>query len=198
MSIQFYQIRIRRRRVAEHPFVNSVVILLLLLALTCGVLHTRVQGQAANEYQVKAAFLYNFVKFVEWPAEAFSSGGPLVIGVVGNDPFGSALDQAISGKNVSGRQLIIRRFKVGQDLRACHILFISSSEQNRLAQIIHSLRGASVLTVGEMGQFNQQGGIINFIMEASKVRFEINAGMAEQSGLKISSKLLALAKAVRN
>jgi len=166
--------------------------------LTVGLLGTvssAVQAQTSGEYQVKAAFLYNFAKFVDWPGEAFSDGSaPLVIGVIGNDPFGGALDSAINGKNIGGRRLTVRRLKWGQDLRSCHILFISSSERQRLPQIIQSLRGSSVLTVGDMGQFNQQGGMINFILEASKVRFEINSRGADQARLRISSKLLALAK----
>lgn len=171
--------------------------LLFVLAFTI-LSGTQTQAQTPGEYQVKAAFLFNFVKFVEWPAEAFAdSNAPLVIGVLGDDPFGSALDQTISGKNINGRQLVIRRLKWGQDLRGCHVLFISSSERNRLSQIIQSLRGASVLTVGETGQFNQQGGIINFVLDASKVRFEINTGVAEQAHLKISSRLMSLAKNVR-
>lgn len=166
-----------------------------LLILATGVFSRRTEAQESNEYQIKAAFLYNFAKFIDWPAEAFASGGaPLVIGVVGTDPFGSALDQAINGKNVAGRQLIVRRLKWGQNLRACHILFISSSERQHLPQIIQSLRGTSVLTVGDVGGFTQQGGIINFTLEASKVRFEINTRGADQAGLKVSSKLLQLGR----
>ena len=173
---------------------NMVADLFLVLGLL-SMLSATVPAQSSNEYQVKAAFLYNFAKFVDWPGEAFSDGSaPLIIGVIGNDPFGGALDQAINGKNIGGRQMTVRRLKWGQDLRSCHILFISSSERQHLPQIIQSLRGASVLTVGDMGQFNQQGGIINFILEASKVRFEINSRGADQARLRISSKLLALAK----
>lgn len=166
----------------------------LLALISLGALSSAVQAQS-SEYQVKAAFLYNFAKFVDWPAEAFAgSNGMLVIGVIGDDPFGGALDQAINGKTINGQPLVVRRLRWGQDLRSCHILFISSSERKHLQQIIQSLRGASVLTVGDMGQFNQEGGIINFILEASKVRFEINSRGAGQAQLRISSKLLALAK----
>ena len=173
---------------------SRVVPFFLVFALVGSPFSARVQAQS-NEYQVKAAFLYNFAKFVDWPAEAFGgSNGTLIIGVVGDDPFGGALDQAINGKSIGGRSLAVRRLKWGQDLRSCHILYISSSERKHLSQIIQSLRGASVLTVGDMGQFNQQGGIINFILEASKVRFEINSRGADQARLRISSKLLALAK----
>jgi hypothetical protein len=174
---------------------NRVVRLLLVLALVGSPLSVGVQARASNEYQVKAAFLYNFAKFIDWPGEAFAGpSAPLIIGVVGDDPFGGALDQAINGKSIGGRPLAVRRLKWGQDLRSCHILYISSSEQKRLPQIIQSLRGASVLTVSDMERFNQQGGIINFILEANRVRFEINSRAADQARLRISSKLLALAK----
>jgi hypothetical protein len=173
----------------------SVVYLTLAICLLAGVLSSQAQAQASNEYQVKAAFLYNFAKFVDWPGEAFSSGSaPIVICVIGDDPFGGALDQAISGKTIGGRQLTAWRMKWGQDLRSCHILFISSSERQHLPQIIQSVRGSSVLTVGDVGQFNQQGGMIKFVLVANRVRFEINGWMAEEARLKISSKLLALAK----
>ena len=167
--------------------------LLLALALVCSAFSAGVQAQGASEYQVKAAFLYNFAKFVDWPGDAFREG-TFVIGVIGNDPFGGALDQAINGKTIGGRHLTVRRLKWGQDLRSCNILFISSSEHKRLPQIIQSVRGSSVLTVGEMGGFNQQGGMINFILVSNRVRFEINAPVAEQARIKISSKLLALGK----
>jgi hypothetical protein len=155
-------------------------------------------GQGAGEYAVKAAFLYNFAKFVEWPPEAMGSGSsPLVLGVLGDDPFGAAIDQVVAGKTANGRQLVVRRLKWGQDLKQCHILFISSSERKRLAEILGALRGASILTVGDMDQFGQQGGMIQFVIEQNRVRFEINIGAAQQGRLKLSSKLLALARNVR-
>ncbi len=171
--------------------------LVVSLAVACAPL-TEAEAQTASEYQVKAAFLYNFAKFVEWSPEAFSdSGAPLVVGIIGDDPFGSAIDQTIDGKTVNGRRLMIRRLKWGQNLRDCHVLFVSSSERQRLSQILERLKGASVLTVSEMDQFIQQGGIIGFVIEASKVRFEINTSAAEQARLRISAKLLALATSVR-
>ncbi|MDX2032042.1 MAG: YfiR family protein, partial [Blastocatellia bacterium] len=160
----------RRFRVAA----GLAMMLLLLSTIGFGALLS--QAPPRDEYQVKAAFLFNFAKFVEWPGEAFPDGGaPLVIGIVGSDPFGATLDQTVSNKSVNNRQLSIRRLKWGQNLRSCHILFVSSSERRRMGQIVESLKGASVLTVGEMEQFNQQGGIINFLMEENKVGFEINA-----------------------
>jgi YfiR/HmsC-like len=183
------------RPIGEVLSLRKVAACCLVLGLLSCTLGGGIQAQASNEYQVKAAFLYNFAKFVDWPAEAFGDrNAQLVICVVGDDPFGGALDQAINGKSIGGRSLAVRRLKWGQELRSCHVLYISSSERKRLAQIIQSLRGASVLTVGEMGEFAQQGGIINFIWEANKVRFEINSQGSDQARLKISSKLLSLAK----
>lgn len=155
-----------------------------------------VQGmaQAANEYQVKAAFILNFAKFVEWPNETYGDGGSLVVGVLGEDPFGSSIDQIINGYKANGRRLMVRRLKWGDNLRACQILFIGSSERKRLGQIIGSLQGASVLTIGDTQQFTQTGGIIKFFITDSRVQFEINAAAARQARLKISSKLLALSK----
>jgi hypothetical protein len=151
----------------------------------------------SEEYQVKAAFLYNFAKFVEWPAEALDNGHtPMSLCVVGEDPFGDILEQTVQDKTVNGRPLAIKRLKAGPELRACHILFISSSEKKRLGQIIEAIRGASVLTVSETEGFIHQGPIINFIIEENKVRFEINLTSAERARLKISSKLLTLAKSL--
>jgi hypothetical protein len=186
-----------RRPLGERLQVAAGLAMMLLLLSTVGFAALLSQAPPRDEYQVKAAFLFNFAKFVEWPGDAFPDGGaPLVIGVVGNDSFGATLEQTVSSKNVNNRQLSIRRLKWGQNLKGCHILFVSSSERRRAGQIVESLKGASVLTVGEMDQFNQQGGIINFLMEENKVGFEINASAAEQSRLKISSKLLALARRV--
>ena len=168
------------------------VFLVSLLALMGNVSITQVPAQA-DEYQVKAAFVFNFAKFVEWPREAFSDGGTLVVGVVGDDPFGGALDR-LNGSTANGRRLRIKRLRLGDNLRACNILFVSKSESRNLGKILDSLKGTSVLTIGEMPQFNQSGGMIRFVIQSSKVRFEINAGAASQARLRISSKLLALSK----
>jgi hypothetical protein len=167
-----------------------------LFALMCNVFTNPMQAQTANEYQVKAAFIFNFAKFIDWPSDAFSEGGVLVVGVVGDDPFGSALDQ-LNGNLANGRRLRIRRLRWNEDLRSCQILFISSSERRHLGKIMDNIRGTSVLTIGDIPQFNQAGGIIKFVIQDDKVRFEINAGAAGQARLKISSKLLALSKGGR-
>lgn len=170
---------------------------LFTLVLLNGSLGVPAHPQAPSEYQVKAAFLYNFARFIEWPTESFKDeSSPLVVGVLGDDPFGGTLDQTINGKSINGRPLIARRLKWGQNLKDCHLLFICSSEKKRLAQILDSLKGVGVVTVSDLNNFCQQGGLIGFALEENKVRFVINTEVAVQARLRISSKLLSLAKAV--
>jgi hypothetical protein len=167
---------------------------LLLLALVCRPLWAQ---DALSEYQVKAAYLFNFLKFVEWPEDAFADPlAPIVIGVVGEDPFGSALPQVITGKTVQGRDLVIRIYRPGEDLRGAHILFISPSEKKRIPMILASLRGSSVLTVADTSEFLNAGGMIQFLNENNRVRFAINVDATGRARLKMSSKLLSLAKVV--
>jgi hypothetical protein len=187
--------RLSPRGISRVYIVRPVTITLVIVL--AGMLLTA-QAQSSGEYAVKAAFLYNFARFVEWPGEALGNGGsPLLVGVMGDDPFGSSIDQVVAGTNVNGHPIAVNRLRWGQDLRQCHILFISSSEARRLPQILASLRGASVLTVADMERFDQQGGVVRFFIEDGKVRFEINVDAADRAGLRISSKLLALAKIVR-
>lgn len=151
----------------------------------------------APEYQVKAAFLYNFAKFVEWPPESFpETSSPIVIGILGADPFGETLDQTVQDKMVRERKLSIERSSQIENLKQCHILFISSDEEARLPRIFTALKGKSILTVGENRRFARNGGMINFLIKSNRVRFEINQEAAEQAGLKISSQLLKVAEKV--
>jgi YfiR/HmsC-like len=152
-------------------------------------------GAQELEYQLKAAFLYNFVKFVEWPAEAFNGEkSPLSICIHGTDPFGDTLDTVVRGETVGERGLIVQRPESLSDLRDCHVLFVSRSEKARLPEILARVEGEPVLTVGDADGFLKAGGIINFVLEENKVRFAINPEAAERNRLKISSKLLRLAK----
>jgi hypothetical protein len=183
-------------RVTERFRKRNIIVLLLLASLAVG-LSSPVQAQAPNEYRVKAAFILNFARFIEWPNDGYGAGGALVVGIVGGDPFGGSLDQ-LNGTTVNGHRIVIRRLKAGDYLKACQILFVSSSERNRLGKILESVRGGSVLTIGELPQFNQAGGIIKFVIQDDKVRFEINDGAASQARLRISSKLLALSRSGRN
>ena len=152
-------------------------------------------AQGAGEYEVKAAFLYKFASFVEWPIGL--TNGPLCIAVVGQDPFGSALDEVVKGKDVDGRGFQIKRFKPGQDTAGCHIVFISASEKGRMRAILAKLQGSGILTVSEIPGFCQAGGMIDFELQDGKIRFEINPDAAERAKLKISSKLLSVARISR-
>ena len=173
---------------------------LAALALCASCLAAPEPGNAqltASESDLEAAFLYNFTKFVEWPAASFPEArSPLKLCTLGEDPFGKTL-KALIEEGVGGHPVSLLRLDSLNDPAACHVLFISRSEKERLPQVLESLGDAPVLTVGDTKGFLDQGGIINFIREESKLRFEINQEAAEQAGLRISSKLLALAKRVK-
>jgi hypothetical protein len=149
---------------------------------------------AATEYAVKAAFLYNFTKFVEWPDSAFPDG-TLRLCVLGENPFGKTL-QTVAGEEVAGHKLTVLSTEKLSDPAGCQVLFISQSERERMPRILADLRDLPVLTVSDTGGFIDHGGIINFTLERGKVRFEINQEAAERAGIKISSKLLRLATRV--
>ena len=156
-----------------------------------------VRAQTSKEYQIKAVFLFNFAQFVEWPSAAFADAtAPISIGVLGDDPFGPVLDQTVQGETINHRKLIIQRSQRVADLKGCHLVFISKSEKARLTDILDNLGSASVVTVSETENFARRGGIINFYIDGNKVRFEINADAAQRKGIKISSQLLKLGKAV--
>jgi hypothetical protein len=172
--------------------------MLFLATSVCGFPARNGRAQEApTEYQVKAAYLFNFLKFVEWPGDPVANtNGRWVIGIVGENPFGNDLAQAVSGKNVQGHMLEVKSFQSGEDLRACQILFIGDSEKKRVSSILSGLHGASVLTVADTDRFTESGGMIQFVMEDKRVRFGIDVGAASRARLKISSKLLSLAKTV--
>ena len=156
-------------------------------------------GQMAEEYPIKAAFLYNFAKFVDWPAQSFpTSSDPIAVCVLGQNPFGPALEEAVRGKTVNYRPLALRKVSDAQQARQCHILFVSSSERKRLGALLGELKGASVLTVGETEEFIPSGGVVNLKCDGERVRFEIDPEAATRAGLHISSKLLSLAQTKRN
>ncbi len=170
---------------------------LAVLPLLSGAAPMAEPSRYSREYQIKAAFLFNFARFVEWPAAAFgSSDSPLSLCVLGEDPFGSALDETVRGEKVRDRRLEVRRTSEVVDLDACQLVFVSASERSRLAEILSALGSRSVLTVGEVEEFAARGGVINFVLVDNRVRFEINPGAAKRSGLKISSELLRLGRIV--
>jgi hypothetical protein len=151
------------------------------------------QDGGFSEYQVKAAFLYNFGKFVEWPTNDFAAtNAPLLIGVYGENPFGNDLATVVQGRNIDGHPVIARMVSL-KELKSCQILFIAKSEQKNIGKILETLDGAGVLTVTENLSPFQSGVMINFILQDDRIRFEINNTAAEKVGLKLSSKLLMLA-----
>jgi hypothetical protein len=171
---------------------TSLVALFLVLAMTAAA-----QSPRAPEYQVKAAFLYNFAKFVEWPSAAFAgSSTPFRICVLGRDPFGDTLTSIVQGRSISGHSIVRAQVQSPAEARSCHVLFISRSDPETLKPALDHLRGLPILTVGESADFLPLGGMINFVLDQDRVRFEINLAAAEQHRLKLSSKLLAVARVV--
>lgn len=190
-------LRLPRANRSHKGRLSSLIVMVVVCGVACGALNAHAQPAFDREYQIKVAILYNSLKFVEWPAEALLETSPTItICVLGEDPFGTALD-SIRGKVIKGRALAIRRLERSQDPGGCHVLFIGSSEKTRLTQIVQSLKDARVLTIGETPQFAELGGIISLTIEKNNVRFVINADSAERAGLKVSSELLKLATVVR-
>jgi hypothetical protein len=155
------------------------------------------QAPQTTEYQVKAAYLANFPKFVEWPAKVTKSES-FNICVLGQDPFGAALDAAVAGETIDRVPIAARRISRPQDALDCRVLFISSSEDSQWKEILPALKTLSILTVSDMHEFARRGGIVQFILDGKKVRFEVNLAATAAPGLKLSSELLKLAVAVRN
>ena len=203
--------------------IKTITLLILVLALTGIVCAAETDSTLSKEYQVKAAFIYNFIKFIDWPEpapaepdkKADEPAEPITIGIIGENPFGKAFE-ALAKKKIHDRQVVIKHFggfaknstkyreggetkykyKDVDALKACQVLFIGSSEREYCKQIIDIVKGSSVLTIGETKDFLDTGGIISFVMEQKKVRFGVNLIAAEQAELKIRSKLLRLAKKV--
>lgn len=153
--------------------------------------------QSHTEDQIKAAYLFNFLKFVEWPGGAPEDPhGKWMIGVVGDSPVGGELKRLVDQKTVEGRELLVQKFQATDDFRGCNILFVSASEEKHLPSILNVLRGSSVLTVADMNNFIGRGGMIQFVTDGNRVRMDIDVGATGRARLKVSSKLLALAQAV--
>jgi hypothetical protein len=157
-------------------------------------------AQPSLEYEVKAAFLYNFAKFVEWPPQAFAAeDAPLVFCVLGENPFEDKLGRVVNDRTANGRRIAVQPMPPAAETQGCHLVFVAAAEDERVARLVqtlHSSEGAPVLTVGESDRFAGAGGMIRLVIDDGRVRFDINAAAAEQSGLKLSSQLLKLAREV--
>lgn len=157
----------------------------------------RAENPMVNEQQVKAVFLFNFVQFVEWPESAFaSSNAPICIGVLGDESFGKLLDEVVKDETIRGRKLMVKPLKKGDDVKCAHAIFVSKSARAQASDILADCEGKPVLTVGEAGGFARHGGVINFVLQNNKVKFEINPDAAKQKGLKISAQVLGIGKIV--
>jgi uncharacterized protein DUF4154 len=155
------------------------------------------QSISSNEYPVKAAFLFHFAQFVDWPDGAFQeANSPLVYCTIGEDEFKGALEASLLGKKIDAHPIQIRHTKQISEIQGCHVLFLGEGEKKLLPAVMASLRGSPVLIVGESERFVQDGGMIGFFLEENKIRFEVNLESAEKAQLRISAKLLALAKIV--
>ncbi len=180
---------------ASRPHGTAAAALATLLFYTPAWSHA--EDASASEYQIKAAFLYNFSRLTNWPNENTAAPASLNLCVIGENPFGDALE-SLSGKTVRNRSLVIHAPEKAEDQKACHLVFIGRTEQARTAEILASLEYRPVLTVSDSDGFTEQGGIIELKLVERKVRFEINIDAAERAGLVISSKLLNLATIVHD
>ncbi len=167
----------------------------VLLALLCSLALLSAQTPAPREYQIKAAFLFNFTQFVEWPATSFSTDkDPFIIGILGDTPFGSYLEELVSGEKVNGHRIVVQYFRDLEEIKICHILFINLSQTTRLEQVVAGLKGRTILTVSDMAGFLQAGGILRFFTKNNKILIQINPEAGKKANLVISSKLLRLSE----
>jgi hypothetical protein len=150
-----------------------------------------------TDYQVKAAYLYNFGRFIQWPTTSDASkSGSFQVCIFGRDPFGSTLDHVLAGESISGKPVIARRLSNIQESSGCRILFLSADEESEMNQVLQGLDNEAVLTVSDIPRFSQRGGMIQFVLEGNRVRFEVNLAAAQHAGLTLSSELLKVAAAV--
>jgi hypothetical protein len=174
---------------------SSLPRLVLWFALCCAI--PRAFASPAPEYQVKAAFLFNFSEFVSWPPQAFgSASAPIIIAVLGRDPFGADLDAVVRGEHVGSHPLIVRRYQNVSEVDGCHILFIDRSETTHLPQIVQALHGRNILTVSDIDGSAQNGVMIDLVTESDHIRMRINIAAVRAGGLTISSQLLRPAQIV--
>lgn len=183
----------RPRGAPQRPL-RKILAVIAALTLAC---FSLAQTPATAEYELKVAFLFHFAQFVDWPPEAFKdANSPLTYCTIGDDPFHGSLDAVLGGKTIGSRLFRVLHFKQPREIQGCQVLFVGAEEKRRLPAILAGVKGNSVLTVGESEHFVQDGGMIGFLLEENKIRFEVNLETAKKAKLKVSSRLLALAKSV--
>jgi uncharacterized protein DUF4154 len=169
---------------------------LLLLALcTCALNNAQAQSQP-DEYRIKAAFLFHFAQLIDWPLEVFQVDNSLLLCTLGDDSFRGEMESSVEGKTIGSRVLHVRHFSRDDNVAGCHMLFVGRNESQRIPVILAGLKRAPVVTVGETVNFVDHGGVLGFCIEGNKIRFEVNLEAAERAKVKISSRLLLLAKRV--
>lgn len=172
---------------------RQAVVWLIALTVVLGPLHAFAQSRPA-EYSVKAVYMFNFGKFTEWPSASIATASVFSICVLGQDPFGEVLDNTLAGEMLKGKRTAARRIALATEAAGCQILFIGNSEERNLRQILAAIEKTPVLTVSDIGDFAQRGGMVQFVLEERRVRFEVNVGAARNAGLTLSSELLRVAK----
>ena len=178
-------------------FLERVRSLLLSLIFLAAIQPSTANEPSLPEYQVKALFLINFTKYVDWPGSgAGEAPVPFIIGVAGDSEINGYLQKAVAAKTVAGHPIVVRRIERDEELAKCQILFISDSEKKHLSETLNHVKTAPVLTVGETEHFTQRGGVIGFIKVEGRIRLQINLSAARQAGLRISSKLMGVADSV--
>lgn len=170
---------------------------LVLSAIGCSLAHSS-DAATSREYQLKAAFVYNFTKFIEWPPQSFSdANAPIVIGVLGETPLATELEQLIRDRKVNGHAILLKKIHSAADAASTHLLFVSTTEDAQFASWRADIETRAIVTVGESASFAQNGGTINFLLQDDKVRFEISTALVERTGLRISAQLQKLAASAR-
>jgi hypothetical protein len=184
-----------RRRSTSGSLLHLFLVALVLLQDSQYVL-----AQApSREYQLKAVFLFNFTQFVDWPANAFeNTQSPLVIGVIGDNPFGAYLAQTVSGEKINGHPLTVQYYKNEEEIKSCHILFVNVSETKKQEQVLETVKGKNILTVSDHPDFLKQDGMIRFVTNNNKIKLQINMDACKESKMVLSSKLLRLAEIIKN
>ena len=171
---------------------------LVTLALLQGSQHVLAQAPS-REYQLKAVFLFNFTQFVDWPANNFENpGSPIVIGVIGDNPFGAYLAQTVSGEKINGHPLAVQYYKNEEEIKSCHILFVNVTETKKQEQVLEEVQGKNILTVSDHPDFLKEGGMIRFVTNNNKIKLQINMDACKESKMILSSKLLRLAEIINN
>ena len=176
--------------------VRRVTAVGVAFAVTFGLTGVRTDGAQVREYEIKAAFLLNFVRFVDWPADSQSAGRPVSVCVVGSDSVDDSF-KAIGGRRIRGRSIVYSRIRFPNEASACDVLFVADTEKARIPDLLPRVDGSHLLTVGETDRFVDVGGVIGFVYRKNELRFEVNLDAAQRAGIGIRSELLTLASDVR-